>query len=70
MTWEEKIDSLVKLAKATGSFLHLIDDKDFDSHTYKKMRQNIYDAYDEFCQWRHDEPYVVDEIKGLLEHKP
>ncbi len=65
-TWEEKIDGLAKLAKATGTFLHLLDEKDYDSQTYKKMRQNIYEAYDEFCEWRHDEPYVVDEIKALL----
>ncbi len=66
-TWEEKIDSLVRLAKSTGTFLHLLDDKDYDSHTYKKMRQNILEAYDEFCDWRHEEPYVVDEIKALLD---
>jgi hypothetical protein len=24
------------------------------------------DVDDEFCEWRHDEPYVVDEIKELL----
>jgi len=33
-TWEEKIESLVKLAKAVGTFLHLLDDKDYDSYTY------------------------------------
>jgi hypothetical protein len=67
-TWEEKIDSLAKLAKAAGAFLHLLDEKEYDSLTYKKRHQDVSDAYEEFCEWRHEEPYVVDEIKKLIEN--
>ncbi|HZU01544.1 MAG TPA: hypothetical protein VFA10_17885 [Ktedonobacteraceae bacterium] len=64
-TWEEKIDCLAKLAKAAGVYLDVsIDDPGTDYH--KDARRRLMDAYEEFCQWRHEEPYVVDEIKELL----
>jgi len=64
-TWEEKIDSLVKLAKAAGRYLNSRDEQgtDYNEETIYNLRE----AYEEFCQWRHDEPYVVDEIKALLQ---
>ncbi len=61
-TWEEKIESLVKLAKAVGRFTNT----DRGTEGYKVTREHLFAAYKEFCQWRHDEPYVVDEIKALL----
>ncbi len=63
MTWEEKIESLVKLAKAVGRFTNT----DRGTEGYKVTREHLFRAYDEFCEWRHDEPYVVDEIKALLQ---
>jgi hypothetical protein len=65
MTWEEKIDSLVKLAKAAGAFLNSEPRTEYRAEMHRKMD----DAYIEFCEWRHEEPYVVDEIKQLLESK-
>ena len=64
-TWEEKIDSLVKLAKVVGSYIEA-SREDPGSDGYKELRRKLLEAYDEFCEWRHDEPYVVDEIKELL----
>lgn len=66
-TWEEKIDSLVKLAKATGKYTNIITEVGTDG--YKEARQQLFDAYEEFCNWRHEEPYVVDEIKALVAQK-
>jgi hypothetical protein len=63
MTWEEKIDSLVRLAKAAGRYTNAEPGTDY----YRDARRELFDAYEEFCQWRHEEPYVVDEIKQLLE---
>ena len=62
-TWEEKIESLVRLAKAAGRFLNA---EEVDSDYYKDARGHLFAMYAEFCEWRHDEPYVVDEIKALL----
>lgn len=61
-TWEEKIETLVKLAKAVGRFTNT----DRGTEGYKITREHLIRAYDEFCEWRHDEPYLVDEIKELL----
>jgi hypothetical protein len=62
-TWEEKIESLVKLAKAVGRFTNT----DRGTEGYKVTREHLFNAYDEFCEWRHEEPYVVDEIKALMQ---
>jgi hypothetical protein len=64
-TWEEKIESLVKLAKAAGRYVNSREGTDYNEEAMFNLRE----AYDEFCQWRHDEPYVVDEIKALLGRK-
>src|SRR6266567_1290172 len=63
-TWEEKIDNLAKLAKAAGSYINSRDELGSDYNNEAMF--NLREAYEEFCQWRHDEPYVVDEIKELL----
>ena len=60
-TWEEKIDSLVTLAKAVGRYTNAEIGTDY----YRDARLKLFYAYDDFCQWRHEEPYVVDEIKAL-----
>ena len=65
MTWEEKIDSLAKLAKAAGRFLNT----DQGTAGYQEARGHLLAVYVEFCEWRHEEPYVVDEIKALLAEK-
>jgi len=66
-TWEEKIDNLVKLAKAAGRYLNSRDEQGTDYN--EEAMFNLREAYDEFCEWRHDEPYVVDEIWALLGRK-
>ncbi len=63
-TWEEKIDNLAKLAKAAGSYINSRDELGSDYNNEAMF--NLREAYEEFCQWRHEEPYVVDEIKELL----
>lgn len=68
-TWEQKIESLVTLAKATGRYLDAEEgmiSPSTGNDYYNDARRNVLDAYAEFCEWRHDEPYVVDEIKALL----
>jgi hypothetical protein len=64
-TWEEKIESLVVVAKAAGRYLNAEPGTDYAADA----RMRLLEAYDAFCLWRHDEPYVVDEIKTLLEGK-
>jgi hypothetical protein len=64
MNWEEKIDSLVKLAKAAGRYIN--DETEHGTDYAEDARSRLLEAYEEFCAWRHDEPYVVDEIKGFL----
>src|SRR6266702_4186881 len=63
-TWEEKIDNLAKLAKAAGRYINSRDELGSDYNNEAMF--NLREAYEEFCQWRHEEPYVVDEIKELL----
>ncbi len=63
-TWEEKIESLVTLAKAVGRYTNTEPGTD----GYREAGRQLEEAYEDFCQWRHDEPYVVDEIKALLEN--
>src|SRR6266700_3461111 len=63
-TWEEKIDNLAKLAKAAGRYINSRDELGSDYNNEAMF--NLREAYEEFCQWRHEEPYVVDEIKALL----
>lgn len=62
MTWEEKIEILVKLAKAVGRYTNAEPGTDY----HNDARRGLFDAYEEFCQWRHDEPYVIGEIKALM----
>lgn len=62
MTWEEKIESLVKLAKTVGRYTNAEPGTDY----HNDARRSLLDAYEVFCQWRHDEPYVVDDIKTLM----
>lgn len=64
MTWEEKIESLAKLAKAAGRYTNNETERGTDYA--EEARRGLLEAYEEFCGWRHDEPYVVDEIKALL----
>ena len=64
-TWEMKIDNMAKLAKEVGSYLE-VSREDPGSDGHKDARRRVKDAYDEFCEWRHDEPYVVDEIRALI----
>jgi len=65
-TWEEKIDNLVRMAKVVGTYLEVeIEDPGSDGH--KATREKLKETYLEFCEWRHDEPYVVDEIKALMQ---
>jgi hypothetical protein len=61
-TWEQKIESLVTLAKAAGRFLNT----DQGTEGHKATRGHLLAVYAAFCEWRHDEPYAVDEIKALL----
>lgn len=61
MKWQEKINQLVTLAKAVGRYTHV------ETDGYQEARQRLFDVYEAFCQWRHDEPYVVDEITELLD---
>lgn len=61
-TWEEKIESLVTLAKAAGRYTNAEAGTDYCKDAHRKLL----DTYEDFCQWRHDEPYIVDEIKALL----
>ena len=63
-TWEEKIDNLARLAKAAGRYINSRDELGSDYN--EEAMFNLREAYEEFCQWRHEEPYVVDEIKELL----
>lgn len=68
-TWEEKIDNLAALAKAVGRYLDAEEEMinpSIATDYYNDARGKLKDLYEEFCQWRHDERYVVDEIKLLL----
>jgi hypothetical protein len=66
MSWEEKIENLVKLAKAAGRYINSRDELGTDYNNEAMF--NLRDTYDEFCEWRHDEPYIVDEIKQKIGH--
>lgn len=68
-TWEEKIESLVTLAKAVGKYTDVETEcvgVEREADGYKEAWRQLEEAYEDFCQWRHDEPYIVDEIKALL----
>jgi hypothetical protein len=69
-TWEEKIESLVKLAKAAGRYINSEETDLLSPSTrsdyFHDAQRKFREAYYEFCDWRHDEPYVVDEIKAML----
>ncbi len=64
-TWEEKIDNLARIAKEVGVYLDVEIEEPGSDYT-RDVRRSLMTAYEEFCQWRHDEPCVVDEIKTLL----
>lgn len=61
LTWEDKIECLVTLAKAVGAIYEVADEPE-GCDGYKEARTKLREAYQAFCEWRHDEPYVVDEI--------
>lgn len=64
-TWEEKIENLLKMAKLVGTYLEVeIEVPGSDGH--KEIRRKLDNEYAAFCDWRHSDPYVVDEIKQLL----
>lgn len=66
-TWEEKIESLVTLAKAAGDYINLPPNGEpGEIAHYNETRSKLREAYDAFCEWRHDEPYAIDEIKAAL----
>lgn len=65
-TWEEKIENLVCMAKLIGTYLE-VEREEPNSDGHRETRRHLKDAYEEFCAWRHDAPYVVDEIRTLLE---
>ncbi len=64
MNWEEKIESLMKLAKRVDTF--------FSTRSGAESLDKIPGLFlvrlasDDVGVWWHDEPYVVDEIKELL----
>jgi|SRR5579863_5855991 len=60
-TWEDKIECLVQLAKAVGSYIE-VSREEPGSDGYKEHRRELLVAYQAFCEWRHTPPYVVDEI--------
>ncbi len=64
MTWEEKIESLLKLAKRVDTFFSTHEGVNSLDKTPGLFLVRL--ASDEVDAWRHDEPYVVDEIKALL----
>ncbi len=64
MTWEEKIESLLKLAKRVDTFFSTHSGQDCLDRCPGLFLTRL--ASDEVDAWRHDEPYVVDEIKALL----
>jgi hypothetical protein len=66
-TWEEKIESLVKLAKRVDTF--------FSSREGENSLNKIPDLFlvrlasDDVGTWWHDEPSLIDEIKALIGQK-
>jgi hypothetical protein len=65
-TWEQKIDQLVSMAKLIGTYLE-VEREEPGSDGHKETRGALKDAFEQFCDWRHDEPYVADEIKKLID---
>ena len=68
MNWEQKIDALVRIAKEVDVYLDAEIQAPRSDYTHD-VRMRLIEMCEEFCQWRHDEPYVVDEIKGLLDQQ-
>ena len=62
-TWQEKLESLVTLAKSVGTYTNT----DVGTEGRTTARCALYDAYADFCEWRHEEPYVADEIQQEIE---
>lgn len=67
-TWEEKINSLVALAKAAGTYINAYPGEPGGDDYLKDAWKRLKDAYEEFCQWRHEEPYLVDELFALVQY--
>lgn len=61
-TWEEKIDNLARLAKEIGVYLD-VEREEPGSDYCRDVRRRLTEAYEEFCQWRHDETWIVDEMR-------
>ncbi len=64
-TWEQKIDNLARVAKEVGVYLDAEIEAPGSDYTCD-TRRRLMAAYEEFCQWRHEEPCVIDEIKALI----
>jgi hypothetical protein len=59
--WKKKIKDLFRLLHAVGSFTNSGDEGE------QPYREELFAAYDAICQWRHDKPYLDDEIEALLQ---
>jgi len=59
--WKKKIKDLFRLLHAVGSFTNSGDEGE------QPYREELFAAYDAICQWRHDKPYLDDEIDSLLQ---
>jgi protoheme ferro-lyase len=66
MTLEEKIILLFDIAQLAGVYLDAEIEEPESDYT-RTTRQKLKEHYEEFCQWRYDKPFVVDEVKGLHE---
>jgi hypothetical protein len=65
-TLEEKIENLVTLAKAAGRYTEAETNAEGKADDYlQDARRSLLEAYETFCEWRHEEPYIVDEVKAL-----
>jgi hypothetical protein len=51
----EKWENLVRLAKAAGRMFD--GNEPGDEQWQKEVREKIRKEYDDFCDWRHEEPY-------------
>lgn len=67
-TWEEKITSLVTLAKAAGTYINAYPGEGPQDAYFQDAWRKLNETYAEFCQWRHEEPYLVDELFALVQH--
>jgi hypothetical protein len=49
----DKWKNLVRLAKATGGLFDANNEPEQD----KQARLEVFEEYQKFCEWRHEEPY-------------